>query len=989
MAPNTRLGLRHGAPIEPPIGFDRQEEDRIRLEQEIGGLSLDLEHSGSTSLSLEYGRNGVPSPRFEGVASFARYDSDLEKSRDASARRSTRYQSFRTVDDSYDGGQTQSTAAHHASRVTIGAGLGYGAGARPASRAGSGAEYDPDRELSSMLKRRGRISLLDDTNTTVRDPSATKKSPVQHISSDPLIVDDTAELDHLLEAGHIPEHSLRAQPRIPRAQPAEDESRRSDLEYSFHRSEADDSFSRRKPRLTDALGGTFSPKRPRTLATNTSLSPNGMQHKPLPSITSASDASVRPSASLLASRPSNIPAGGTTRTDSSLSSSSATQRARLEANTAANARRAAYDSAPAPAPTRRVGRQNSNEKRQDVAPAQTSAFPRASATEAKNRNVFRPGLSIHLPDITGLTVAVASPVKAKIQYKDAQVGSPKHGLDADRSAADAQLEQLSNLLRELERENGTARRRVRELEIELDYCKAEVERERTRVSFQETERARANERQAASEREERERRIRETEESAKSWESRYHEVVEEKKALEALVTTLRSHLARMTSEVEEHQRTIDELRSMHERDVADLEAKTAEVAAITAEVERLADECDRLRGVVEEGLRERRQVRESGSLQASGSQKDFEGAGSVIIGRELSAVEEEEEQTEDEMNASELEGQRSVLSVTELAGDDRSGRARTDRATLGSVSRTLRFMDPPPPMTSQSDITPELEPSRSMGSSRSIASPPEAQPASSRSSTPILGRPRSAAEATAGTSSPVRRGSPLVRRASEDEGARPSRPSSRLPLPPRSGSPTPPQRSPARDPESQPLRASQRRSPPPASPPFPRIRGAQLERLFFSAPEHDERTCTTCCRRRNIRTVRDDRHEPERVRQRERAGWRLGGRVGAREDEDEGYAHSEGEDDLPVEIDPARPPPQTVLVKVMRELEDDFAHYKAIYVELADQYRIIGPASNVAKRNVLAEHLKEVIDTLEKRGDQIASLYDLISANDKPVSKQS
>lgn len=177
MARNTRPGLRHGAPVEPPIGFDRQEEDRIRLEQEIGGLSLDLEHS--TSLSLEYGRHGAPSPRFEGVASFARYDSDLEKSRDASARRSHRYQSFRTVDDSYDGGQTQSTAAHHASAVTVGAGLGYGNGARPLSRAGSGAEYDPDRELSSMLKRRGRISLLDDTTTTVRDPSSTRKKPVQ------------------------------------------------------------------------------------------------------------------------------------------------------------------------------------------------------------------------------------------------------------------------------------------------------------------------------------------------------------------------------------------------------------------------------------------------------------------------------------------------------------------------------------------------------------------------------------------------------------------------------------------------------------------------------------------------------------------------------------------------------------------------------------------------------------------------------------------
>ena len=36
-------------------------------------------------------------------------------------------------------------------------------------------------------------------------------------------------------------------------------------------------------------------------------------------------------------------------------------------------------------------------------------------------------------------------------------------------------------------------------------------------------------------------------------------------------------------------------------------------------------------------------------------------------------------------------------------------------------------------------------------------------------------------------------------------------------------------------------------------------------------------------------------------------------------------------------------------------------------MELADQYKIIDAASNVAKRNVLAEHLKEVIDTLEQK----------------------
>ena len=62
--------------------------------------------------------------------------------------------------------------------------------------------------------------------------------------------------------------------------------------------------------------------------------------------------------------------------------------------------------------------------------------------------------------------------------------------------------------------------------------------------------------------------------------------------------------------------------------------------------------------------------------------------------------------------------------------------------------------------------------------------------------------------------------------------------------------------------------------------------------------------------------------------------------------------------------------------------------------------------SNVVKRNVVAQHLKEVIDVLEQKvcgrshplaretcnndisttqGDQIASLYDLLSFQDKPV----
>ena len=58
-----------------------------------------------------------------------------------------------------------------------------------------------------------------------------------------------------------------------------------------------------------------------------------------------------------------------------------------------------------------------------------------------------------------------------------------------------------------------------------------------------------------------------------------------------------------------------------------------------------------------------------------------------------------------------------------------------------------------------------------------------------------------------------------------------------------------------------------------------------------------------------------------------------------------------------------------------------------IYLELAEQYGIIDAASNVAKRNVLADHLREVIDTLEQKGDQIASLYDLLDFQDKPLPR--
>ena len=38
-----------------------------------------------------------------------------------------------------------------------------------------------------------------------------------------------------------------------------------------------------------------------------------------------------------------------------------------------------------------------------------------------------------------------------------------------------------------------------------------------------------------------------------------------------------------------------------------------------------------------------------------------------------------------------------------------------------------------------------------------------------------------------------------------------------------------------------------------------------------------------------------------------------------------------------------------------------------IYIELSDQYKEMDAISNVVKRNVVAQHLKEVIDVLEQK----------------------
>jgi hypothetical protein len=57
-------------------------------------------------------------------------------------------------------------------------------------------------------------------------------------------------------------------------------------------------------------------------------------------------------------------------------------------------------------------------------------------------------------------------------------------------------------------------------------------------------------------------------------------------------------------------------------------------------------------------------------------------------------------------------------------------------------------------------------------------------------------------------------------------------------------------------------------------------------------------------------------------------------------------------------------------------------------MELAEQYAAMDAASNVHRRRLLADHLREVIDEIERKGDQIASLYELLEYKDQVVPDQ-
>lgn len=112
---------------------------------------------------------------------------------------------------------------------------------------------------------------------------------------------------------------------------------------------------------------------------------------------------------------------------------------------------------------------------------------------------------VQLPDVTGITTAIATPAKGDTSFKrfpsakfppPSTISAPTRqpssskpdtikivnaNEEAGNTVTAAALDTLTKKLKDIERENATSRRRVTELELELETCKEDVKREKTRL----------------------------------------------------------------------------------------------------------------------------------------------------------------------------------------------------------------------------------------------------------------------------------------------------------------------------------------------------------------------------------------------------------------------------------------------------------------------------------------------------------------------------
>ncbi|KAG2340139.1 hypothetical protein BDR05DRAFT_1061696 [Suillus weaverae] len=925
------MARRPSTTFEFSIPGDELEQHRIQLEQQIQNtdLSLHLSSSQGDDDSVEYPRHN--SNHSLGFASFEQPSQHFDYDAPSGLHAWSTHE-----DEGINpyAGETVSTIGHHASAVTIGAGLGGRGQRREISL--SGAEYDPDRPLQDMIAGMdSRISILEPHSKSRQTPGSRE------------VLDASGEYD-LSQVSHPA--ALAARLRSPPLEPE---------------SEADRSLNISRPKLSDNLQRVgFSPRRPRNIQRSAAAQQSPSRAHSY--IHDAPDFQHIPSYSRKATTPKARKASHSVSFDvdatpvrrhvsqphinvqpptPSASSSKFTRMARglakdvheAQAEDAAlfqNQSQTTTTPRAAPGGSRRASMKHHDALKQPLHDVVDDSAVDVNVEIAQTSRSFRKANRgrVNLPDLTGLTSAVVSPAKANLErYGIKTAGSSKEV----ESRLIASLNALHAKLAHLETENGIARRRVRELEYELQQCKRDVARERSRIIEHGAG-------EPSWKRGKEERREREEEQS------KYFEVVEEKKALESLISTLRSHLTRVTTDLTAQQQLLEDLKRLREDDAKMLAEKTGEIGALRLEVERLAGEIEVLKNVVEEGLNERRMVREQQSQLVE--EED-----------EVSVPDQSHQEPDPITTRPDFRSTRRFVDVDELTriSEDLEER-RSERSSCGSPSLSSRHSSRSHPgdMTRLSDS----EDTRRHATRREPMGDDDVAPLTRISED--LEEQRSERSSCGSVSLSLRHGSlpgDLIHaRVTESEDRR--RPATR--------------RETLKDDEAA---------------PFPRIRSGRLENLFFSAPKHNSGTCTRC----NHRSARTGSHANTKATRPSQGGAPpvndQGPNAQVKNDPLEPRANAfepDGIDSYEAIFQGDKLPPQTVLARVLRELEEEFTHHKGIYSELADEYKGMDSMVQAARRRIVADHLRDIIDLIERKVDQIQSLYDLLKFEDKPSSRE-
>ena len=131
---------------------DKLEQDRIQLEHDLQhtNLSLHLSYDPSDCSSVEYPRRNPGPSHFQDFTSFDIYHirDDFEQVSHDHLHSFSYHAAHGEEGINPFSAETMSTAAHHASALTISAGL---APRTPRNISISGAEYDPDWPLHDLL----------------------------------------------------------------------------------------------------------------------------------------------------------------------------------------------------------------------------------------------------------------------------------------------------------------------------------------------------------------------------------------------------------------------------------------------------------------------------------------------------------------------------------------------------------------------------------------------------------------------------------------------------------------------------------------------------------------------------------------------------------------------------------------------------------------------------------------------------------------------